>query len=60
MAVADERPVGFGRMKRKEDPRFVRGQGHYVDDVVLPAAPGPVTAKVMQTFAARAAEHSDP
>ncbi|ACY97613.1 MULTISPECIES: aminotransferase class IV [Thermomonospora] len=31
-----------------------------IDDVVLPAAPGPVTAKVMQTFAARAAEHSDP
>jgi len=36
MAVADERPIGFGRMKRKEDPRFVRGQGNYVDDVVLP------------------------
>ena len=36
MAIADERPVGFGRMKRKEDPRFVRGQGNYVDDVVLP------------------------
>src|SRR4051795_4363856 len=36
MAVADERPIGFGRLKRKEDPRFVRGQGNYVDDVVLP------------------------
>jgi carbon-monoxide dehydrogenase large subunit len=36
MAVADERPIGFGRMKRKEDPRFIRGQGHYVDDVRLP------------------------
>src|SRR3954454_653867 len=36
MAIADERPVGFGRMKRKEDPRFVRGQGRYVDDVRLP------------------------
>src|ERR671911_739517 len=36
MAVADERPIGFGRMKRKEDPRFVRGQGNYVDDVNLP------------------------
>jgi carbon-monoxide dehydrogenase large subunit len=23
-------------MKRKEDPRFIRGQGHYVDDVKLP------------------------
>jgi aerobic carbon-monoxide dehydrogenase large subunit len=29
-------PVGFGRMLRKEDPRFVRGQGHYVDDLQLP------------------------
>ena len=27
---------GFGRLKRKEDPRFIRGQGHYVDDVKLP------------------------
>jgi len=23
-------------MKRKEDPRFIRGQGHYVDDLKLP------------------------
>jgi carbon-monoxide dehydrogenase large subunit len=36
MAIADERPIGFGRLKRKEDPRFVRGKGKYVDDVVLP------------------------
>jgi carbon-monoxide dehydrogenase large subunit len=28
---------GMGHsMKRKEDPRFIRGQGRYVDDVVLP------------------------
>ncbi len=28
---------GMGHsMKRKEDPRFLRGQGNYVDDVVLP------------------------
>jgi carbon-monoxide dehydrogenase large subunit len=27
---------GFGRMLRKEDPRFVRGQGYFVDDVQLP------------------------
>jgi aerobic carbon-monoxide dehydrogenase large subunit len=28
---------GMGHsMKRKEDPRFIRGQGNYVDDVVLP------------------------
>ncbi|MFJ2264128.1 aerobic carbon-monoxide dehydrogenase large subunit [Streptomyces sp. NPDC087844] len=31
-----ERPIGFGRMKRKEDPRFVRGKGRYVDDIKLP------------------------
>ena len=23
-------------VKRKEDPRFIRGQGRYVDDIVLP------------------------
>lgn len=28
---------GMGHsVKRKEDPRFIRGQGHYVDDVTLP------------------------
>jgi carbon-monoxide dehydrogenase large subunit len=31
----DAKPVGFGRMLRKEDPRFVRGRGRYVDDVQL-------------------------
>jgi carbon-monoxide dehydrogenase large subunit len=30
------RPIGFGRLHRKEDPRFVRGRGNYVDDVQLP------------------------
>ena len=29
-------PMGFGRMLRKEDARFLRGQGNYVDDVNLP------------------------
>ena len=29
-------PIGFGRMQRKEDVRFVRGEGNYVDDVNLP------------------------
>ena len=29
-------PIGFGRMLRKEDVRFVRGQGNYIDDVQLP------------------------
>src|SRR5829696_6384204 len=36
MATVEQPPVGFGRVKRKEDPRFVRGQGNYVDDVSLP------------------------
>src|SRR4051794_19142615 len=35
MATAEERPVGFGRLKRKEDPRFIRGRGTYVDDIQL-------------------------
>ena len=29
-------PIGFGRMLRKEDLRFVRGRGNYVDDIALP------------------------
>ena len=32
----DQKPCGHGRMLRKEDPRFIRGRGTYVDDVVLP------------------------
>jgi carbon-monoxide dehydrogenase large subunit len=28
--------VGYGSVRRKEDARFIRGQGHYVDDVQLP------------------------
>jgi carbon-monoxide dehydrogenase large subunit len=36
MSVADGNPIGFGRMRRKEDPRFIRGQGRFVDDVQLP------------------------
>ncbi|MEZ5077657.1 MAG: aerobic carbon-monoxide dehydrogenase large subunit [Solirubrobacterales bacterium] len=36
MATAAERPIGFGRMLRKEDPRFIRGHGTYVDDIQLP------------------------
>jgi carbon-monoxide dehydrogenase large subunit len=31
----DLKPVGFGRMLRKEDPRFIRGRGRYVDDIQL-------------------------
>src|SRR4026209_2076473 len=29
-------PIGFGRMTRKEDARFLRGRGNYVDDMVMP------------------------
>src|ERR1043165_5254619 len=37
MATTEEPPItGYGRMKRKEDPRFVRGQGRYIDDLKLP------------------------
>ena len=36
MSANGDRPIGFGRLTRKEDPRFIRGQGHYVDDVQLP------------------------
>src|SRR4029453_16425908 len=31
-----ERPIGFGRLKRKEDERFIRGKGNYLDDIRLP------------------------
>src|SRR5436190_1264463 len=33
---SQERPIGFGRLKRKEDARFIRGQGTYLDDIRLP------------------------
>ena len=36
MEPVDERPIGFGRLRRKEDARFIRGQGNFVDDVQLP------------------------
>ncbi|MEU5883454.1 aerobic carbon-monoxide dehydrogenase large subunit [Spirillospora sp. NPDC047279] len=37
MTETQERPHhGFGRVPRKEDARFIRGKGHYVDDVRLP------------------------
>ncbi len=36
MTDVAERPVGYGRMTRKEDPRFIRGHGNYIDDITLP------------------------
>src|SRR2546423_15354258 len=29
-------PIGFGNMLRKEDARFLRGRGRFLDDVQLP------------------------
>ena len=37
----DQHPVGHGRMLRKEDPRFIRGMGRYVDDIQLPGHAAP-------------------
>jgi carbon-monoxide dehydrogenase large subunit len=37
VAIVEERPIGFGRLARKEDERFIRGQGQYLDDIQLPA-----------------------
>jgi carbon-monoxide dehydrogenase large subunit len=31
----DQKPVGFGRMLRKEDPRLIRGAGNFTDDIKL-------------------------
>lgn len=31
----DQKPMGFGRMLRKEDPRLVRGAGNFTDDIKL-------------------------
>ena len=37
MAVTDKQLHGVGQsIKRKEDDRFIRGKGSYVDDIVLP------------------------
>src|SRR5829696_7178133 len=35
-SATEERPIGFGRLRRKEDPRFIRGLCKYVDDIQLP------------------------
>ena len=35
MGAGGERPIGFGRLPRKEDARFIRGRGQFVDDVAL-------------------------
>ncbi len=35
-SAGPERPIGYGRLQRKEDARFIRGPGAFVDDVQLP------------------------
>jgi len=35
-AIEEERPIGFGNLLRKEDPRLIRGMGNFVDDIQLP------------------------
>jgi carbon-monoxide dehydrogenase large subunit len=36
MTETAERHMGYGSMHRKEDARFIRGRGTYIDDVNLP------------------------
>ncbi|MGO9763663.1 MAG: aerobic carbon-monoxide dehydrogenase large subunit [Solirubrobacteraceae bacterium] len=59
-----ERPVGFGRLKRKEDARFIRGKGTYLDDIRLPGMlHGAILrspyahAKILSIDTSRALEH---
>ncbi len=35
-SAAATTPMGYGSMRRKEDARFVRGRGRYLDDIALP------------------------
>jgi aerobic carbon-monoxide dehydrogenase large subunit len=34
-AAEQDAPVGFGPMRRKEDARFIRGKGSFIDDIQL-------------------------
>ncbi|GEL19617.1 aerobic carbon-monoxide dehydrogenase large subunit [Pseudonocardia asaccharolytica] len=36
ITAAATTPRGYGPMRRKEDARFLRGKGHYLDDIRLP------------------------
>src|SRR3954462_13487592 len=45
-STTQERPIGFGRLKRKEDARFIRGKGTYLDDIRLP---GMVHAAILRS-----------
>jgi aerobic carbon-monoxide dehydrogenase large subunit len=48
-------PVGHGRMLRKEDPRFIRGKGRFVDDIHLP---GMLHLAILRSPLAHARIHS--
>src|SRR5471030_3421994 len=59
-----ERPIGFGRLKRKEDARLIRGKGTYLDDIRLPGMVyGAILrspfahAKILSIDTSRALEH---
>jgi aerobic carbon-monoxide dehydrogenase large subunit len=63
-STSQERPVGFGRLKRKEDARFIRGKGTYLDDIRLPGMlHGAILrspfahAKILSIDTSRALEH---
>ncbi len=62
---AEERDVPLGELYRAEEAFLTSTTRDVqpiatVDQTVLPAAPGPVTAKAMEVFAARSAELMDP
>ncbi len=44
-------PIGFGRMLRKEDARFLRGRGNYIDDI---NPPGTLHAAILRSPLAHA------
>src|SRR6201995_4074401 len=59
-----ERPLGFVRLKRKEDARFIRGKGTNLDDIRLPGMVHGVMlrspyahAKILSIDTSRALEH---
>jgi carbon-monoxide dehydrogenase large subunit len=59
-----DRPIGFGRLKRKEDARFIRGKGNYLDDIRLPGMLHGVVlrspyahAKIVSIDTSKALEH---
>ena len=65
MATVEERPIGYGRLQRKEDERFIRGQGRYLDDVEParhaarrdPAQPARARAKILSIDTSAALQH---